>query len=67
VESDPIKEWKEFFSDPWDWSSFGWGVLAGVVISGVAGGLILYFGWPYILGMMRGVASAEEIRKVLRV
>jgi len=32
----------------WDWASFGWGVLTGGVVTVVVGGVVLYYGWPYI-------------------
>jgi len=65
--TDVIKEWSEFLGDPWDWSSFGWGMLAGSIVTIALGGVTLYFTWPYLIGIIRGVASTEEILKALGV
>jgi len=48
--------------NPWDWASFGWGMLAGSVVTVVIGGIILYLTWPYLLALMRGLVGAEFIR-----
>jgi hypothetical protein len=53
--------------DPWDWESFGWGLLGGVVTTMVVGGVILYFTWPYLVGGLRAIpvfsTMVEEAKK----
>jgi len=61
----PEENQSENLGDPWDWASFGWGVLTGGVITIVIGGVVLYFTWPYLLAFLKVFAGAEVIRGLL--
>jgi len=64
-----IKEWQEALAlqpAAWDWQSFGYGALAGALITAVAGGVVLYFAWPYIktIPLFKELYSKmEELKK----
>jgi uncharacterized protein (DUF2062 family) len=71
---DFFQEWQQALgirpmSSDWDWGSFGWGMLAGAIVTAAVGGAILYFGWPYIIAGMKAVpvfkGMVEEIKRAV--
>jgi len=66
----PIEEWAKFFGekagDPWDWGSFGWGMLAGGIVTLVVEGVALYFTWPALIAFLKGIFGAEVVREVVK-
>jgi len=40
---------------------FGWGFLAGSLVTIAAGGVLLYFGWPYLVGALRAIPVFKEM------
>ena len=50
----------------WDWDSFKWGFTIGGICVVAAGGIILYFTWPFIISMMKTIplfgAVVEEAK-----
>lgn len=46
--------------DPWDWDSFTWGFTIGGIVITTLGGIILYFTWPYIIGLMKTIPLFRE-------
>jgi len=47
--------------DPWDWVSFGWGIVAGGIIIATVGGAVLYLTWPYIFAFLKTVPVFKEM------
>jgi len=47
--------------NPWDWESFGWGLLGGALATAAIGGTVLYFTWPYIVATLRTIPVFKEM------
>lgn len=66
-----FQEWQEALGirpmAEWDWNSFEWGMLAGSVITVVVGGVVLYFGWPYITTGAKITSLIDEFKKAIGV
>lgn len=69
AEQDFVGEWQRFLQsalgDPFDLESFGWGVLAGGVITLVVEGVTLYFTWPIWLSLIETLVGGTAIREIL--
>jgi len=72
AEKDFVGEWQKFFEnavtalgDPWDWASFGWGIVAGGLITLVVEGVTLYFTWPIWLSLIETLVGGTAIREIL--
>ena len=60
----PLTEAERFLrhlSNPWDWGSFTWGFAVGGIVVTTLAGIVFYFAWPYVLGLMKVVPLFRTI------